>query len=49
MEKRPEILYTENMEEVFEILRQCGQKPAYENIGKDEEGCELAVPCFVAK
>ena len=43
------IRYTESMEEVFEIFRQCNQEPVYETVGEDEEGNHIALPCFIAK
>lgn len=43
------IRYTESLDEVFALLKQCGQKPVYETVGKDEEGNQIALPCFIAK
>lgn len=42
------IRYTESLDEVFALLKQCGQTPVYESIGKDENGADIALPCFTA-
>ncbi len=41
--------YPETMDEVIAILTGTGQKPVYTSIGKDADGCEVAVPMFTAR
>ncbi len=38
--------YITDLNEIFRILNECCGEPVYKSVGKDENGCEIAVPCY---